>query len=323
VFRYLIHDRPVGRVNGNASEKEKPMRKPNRNPGSMVVMLAAAIALVSIPAAANLPDTPDGTVREVIQSLANRHPEILWQALPPTYQNDITDITHAAADKIDPELWNAVFAIGTKASGVLGDKKEYFLNSSLMNAAGEERARVEGNWDTAVAALGNFFSSEFSNLENLKTMDWERFLSTTAVDIMDRIAEIQAENDTEENAEDVIAKLRNTTVETVSEDGDTATVRVSAPDEEPEEIALTRVEGRWVPSDMAADWETNMAEAKENIANITEEQMTQAKMQAMMVFGMVHAGLDQLAATSSQEEFDQAIQGLLGPFMGMAGGMQE
>jgi hypothetical protein len=324
VFRYLIHDRPVGRRNRNAFEKEKSMRRhTKRNAGPMVVMLAVAIALVSIPAAANLPDTPDGTIKQVFESLANRHPEILWQALPPTYQRDITELTHAVADKVDPELWNGVFGLGSQVAVVLRDKREYFLNSSMMNAAGEERARIEENWDTAVAALDGFFTSEFSNLENLKTMDWEGFLSTTAVDIMDRVVEIQAEKGAEEDFEDIAAKLRNTTVETVSRDGDVATVRVSTPGEDPEEVSVTRVEGRWVPTDMAEDWDTNMAEAKENIANVTEEQMAQAKMQAMMVFGMVQAGLDQLAATNSQEEFDQAIQGLLGPFMGMAGGMQE
>lgn len=285
------------------------------------VVATAMVALAS-PADAGLPDSPDGTVSAVIQSLADRHPEILWQALPPGYQQDISDVTHAAAEKMDPELWDAIFRIGTKVSGVLRDKKEFFLNSSMMNAAGEEKVRVEENWDTAVSALDNFFTSEFSNLETFKTMDWERFLSTTGVELMDRIAELDAQKG-EEDVEEMIAKLRATTVETVSQEGDKATVRISAPDEDPEEVPLTRVEGRWVPSDMADDWDSNMAEAKENIANLTEEQMAQAKMQAMMVMGMADAAIDQIAATTTQDEFDQALQGLFGPFLGMAGGMQE
>jgi hypothetical protein len=283
--------------------------------------MAVMVTLAALPAAAGLPDSPDGTVRAVFEALADRHPEILWQALPPTYQKDISDVTHAVADKIDPELWDAAFGLGTKATGVLRDKKEYFLSSSMMNAAGAEKERVEGNWDTAVAALDSFFSSELSQLENLKTMDWERFLSTTVVAIMDRVSEIEAQK--EGGGEDIQAKLRNTTVETVSLDGDLATVKISTPDEDPEEVDLTRVEGRWVPTEMAEDWDQKMADAKQRIGEVTEEEMAEAKMQVMMVFGMVEAALDQLAAVSSQEEFDQAIQGLLGPFMGMAAGAQQ
>ena len=287
------------------------------------VAATALIALAAPTATAGLPDSPDGAVKAVLESLANRHPEVLWEALPPSYQKDITEITHLAAAKMDPELWDAIFGLGGKVAGVLRDQRDYFLNSSLMNAAGEERDRIEGNWDTAVAAMDSFFTSDLANLENLKTMDWERFLSTTVVEMMDSISQIQTEDESGESGEDIIGTLRKTTVETVSTEGDRATVKISAPGEDPEEVQLTRVEGRWIPSEMADDWETNMAEAKKNLANIDEEQMGEAKMQAMMVFGMVEAALDQLAAAGSQEEFDTAIQGLLGPFLGMVGGMQD
>lgn len=287
------------------------------------LVATALITLAAPTATAGLPDSPDGTVKAVLESLADRHPEILWEALPASYQNDITEITHLAANKVDPELWGAIFGLGGKVAGVLRDQRNYFLNSSLMSAAGEERDRIEGNWDTAVAAMDSFFTSDLANLENLKTMDWEKFLSTTVVEMMDSISQIQTEDDSGESGEDIIEMLRKTSVETVSTEGDKATVRISAPDEDPEEILLTCVEGRWIPSEMANDWETNMAEAKKNLASIDEEQMAEAKMQAMMVFGTVEAALDQLAAAGSQEEFDTAIQGLLGPFLGMAGGMQD
>jgi hypothetical protein len=106
----------------------------------------------------------------------------------------------------------------------------------------------------------------------------------------------------------------------VSREDDVATVRISAPGEDPEEISLTLVEGRWVPTDMAQDWDANMAEAKQEIADITEEQMVEGKMQAMMMFGMADAALDQLAVVNSTEELEQALQGLMGPLMGMGPG---
>ena len=105
----------------------------------------------------------------------------------------------------------------------------------------------------------------------------------------------------------------------MSRDGDQATLRLSAPDEDPEEVDLTRVEGRWVPSDMAADWDKNIAEAKQKLADASDEEIQQSSMQAMMVIGMIDGVLTQLETVETSEQLEQAIQGFLGPFLG--GGM--
>jgi hypothetical protein len=291
--------------------------------GRVVAFLAVVVVASSAAVAADLPDSPDGTVKAVLQGLADQHPEILWQALPPSYQKDINDLTHAFANKMDPEVWSAAFALGLKTAEVLGSQKQYIFGSSLMDAAGEEKAEIEGNWDAAVALMKDFFSSDVANLETLKTINWERFLSTTGAEIAARAATISTEKSDDGDYEDAIALLRKTTVELVSRDGDHATVKVTAPDEEPEEVSLTQVEGRWVPSDMADEWDEHMAEAREGIEQITAEQITENKVQAMGFFGMADAMLDQLAAAGSQEEFDETVQGILGPFMGMGEGLMD
>ena len=286
--------------------------------------MVALVALASFPVhSADLPDSPDGTVKAVMQNLADQHPEVLWQALPASYQKDITELTHAFANKMDEEIWNATFSLGLKATGVLRDKKQYILESSIMEAAGDEQARIEGNWDAVVAVLGDFFSSEVSQLDNLKTIDWERYLRTTGTEIMVRGADISTAKSAEEDYEDLVATLRKTTVETVSRDGDAATVKVSAPGEDPEEISLTLVEGRWVPSDMAEEWDERVAEAMREIDEISEEEVAEGKMQAMAIFGMADAMLDQLVAVNSTEEFEEAMQGIMAPLMGMGEEMAE
>ncbi len=299
-----------------------------RNPvrsfvGRVAVLLAVVIAVGFAAHASDLPDSPDGTVKAVFQGLADQHPEILWQALPASYQKDINELTHAFANKMDPEIWNAAFGLGSKTAKVLGDKKQYIMGSSLMDAAGPERARIEGNWDAAVALMADFFSSDIANLETLKTIDWQKYLSTTGAEITARAAQISTKSSDDESFQDAISVLRKTTVETVSRDGDHATVKLTAPDEEPEEISLTRVEGRWVPSDMADEWDEKIAEAMKGIDEMSAEQIAESKVQAMAFFGMADAMLDQLATVNSQEEFDQVMQGILGPFMGMGDDVME
>jgi len=280
-----------------------------------------AVALVSAPSAdaADLPESPDGTIKAIYQKLADQHPEIIWQALPASYQQDITDVTRAFAGKMDPEIWSSFFGLANKSVDILRDKKQYILESSLMDAAGEEKVRIEQNWDTVVAILDDIFTSEISDLKKLETIDWEEHLKTIGAEIMGRAQNLSSAKSAEEEDKDLKTLLRQSKIETISQEGNTATVRVSTPGEEPEDIPLTLVEGRWVPTDMAQDWDTKIAEAKEQIATMSEEEMEQNKMQAMMMFGMAEGVLDDLAEVSSKEEFEEAVQAIFGSMMGMGG----
>jgi hypothetical protein len=279
---------------------------------------------VGLPAlAVDIPSTPDGTVRAVAEGLADRHPEVLWQALPPTYQKDITELTHAFAERMDPTVWEAAFALGSRTAGLLRDKKDIILSSSMAQAAGEEQERIENGWDEMVSMFDSFFNSGVSSLDTLKTIDWEQYIATTGKDLMDLAAEKSKADGDDTFDREFTQKLRQAKVEVISSEGDSATLRMTAPDEEPEEMELTRVEGRWVPSDMAEEWDTNVAEAKAKLAAMTDEEIEQGSMQAMMMIGMVDGVLAQLETVETAEEFDQALEGLLGPFLGGMMGSDE
>jgi hypothetical protein len=292
----------------------------NQNPRSMAMSnltTAALLLVLAAPAVAiEIPDSPDGTVKAVSAALADRHPEVLWQALPPTYQKDITEITHAFAAKVDPAVWEAAFGVGRRTAGLLRDKKNIILASSMLESAGKDREELAAGWDSMVALLDSFFTSDISRVEALKTIDWQAYLATTGKSLMDLAAEKSKASGDDAFDREFTDKLRQTKVELVASEGDTSTVRVSAPDEEPEEMQLVRVEGRWVPADMAKDWDQKVAEAKTKLAEITDEEMQQGSMQAMMMIGMVDGVLAQLETVTTAEEFDQAIQGILGPFLG-------
>ncbi len=289
--------------------------------GSAVTAILVVATLPSL--AVELPDTPDGTVRAVAEALADRHPEVLWQALPPTYQKDITELTHGVAEKMDPAVWEAAFGLGRRTVGLLRDKREIILSSSMLQAAGEESEKIEGGWDEMVSMLDSFFASGVSSPETMKTIDWEKYLSTTGRDLMNLAAERSKADGDDAFDREFTQKLRQSKVEVIAIEGDSATLRMTAPDEEPEDQQFTRVEGRWVPSDMAEDWDQNVAESRGKLAAITDEEIQQGSMQAMMMIGMVDGVLAELETVETTEEFEQAIQGLLGPFLGGMMGSDE
>ena len=304
-------------MSATISLKEKTVNQNFRSKTMLNSAIAAILMAVTLPAfAAGIPSSPEGTVRAVAEGLADRHPEILWQALPPTYQQDITELTHAFAERMDPAVWEAAFGLGSRTAGLLRDKKDIILSSSMLKAAGEEHEKVEGGWDEMVDLLDSFFASGVSSLDTMKTIDWEKYLATTGRDLMNLAAERSKADGDDTFDREFTQKLLQTKIEVISSEGDSATLRMTAPDEEPEDMQLTRVEGRWVPNDMAEDWDQNVAEARQKLSEVTDEEIQQGSMQAMMMIGMVDGVLAELETVETAEEFELAIQGLLGPFLG-------
>jgi len=304
-------------MGATASKKESTMNEISQSNRLLRQAFAVILMAVSIPVlAADIPTTPDGTVRAVAAGLADRHPEILWQALPPTYQTDISELTHAFADRMDPAVWEATFGLGRRLTGLLRDKKDVILASSMLEAAGEGREEIEGGWDEMVSSLDSFFASKVSDLDTMKAIDWEEYIATTGRELMNLAAEKSKADGDDTFDREFTQKLLQTNVEVISIEGDDATLLMTAPDEDPEEMQLTRVEGRWVPTDMATDWDQNVAEARQKLAAVTDEEIQQGSMQAMMMIGMVDGAIAQLETVETAEEFEQAIEGLLGPFLG-------
>lgn len=289
----------------------------NRCVLTLSLLAVMIIACGGASADSSLPSTPDGTVTYLANQVADGNAAAVWDAMPPTWQQDVNTLTHEFAAKMDPELWNKLFSILQKAVTVLQDKKDLIMATSMMEQAGENRDEIEANWDSVTTALSTLVNSELSNLDNLKTMDWGAYASGSGNQLVSQVmtmaSKAAAEDDDDVNP---VEALRTVSAEVLEKADDRATLRVSMEGEEPEEVEVALVEGRWVPAEMADEWDQKIAEAREGLANMSTEEMEQQKMQAMMAFGMAEAMIDQVAMAETPEQLEQMMAGLLGPMMG-------
>ena len=292
-------------------------------PTTLFILAFAIIAACggqAIATADQIPSSPDGTVKFVAEKVADGHPEVVWEALPETYQTDINDLTHLFATKVDQEVWDKSFSLLRKTTVVLQDKKDLFLGSQLLAMAQDNQDEIVGNWDTATVVLSTLVNSDLGNLKSLETIDWGQFMATTGAQLMQVAKEASAATEDNDYEEDFLAKVEGLQIEVLENADGMAKLKITAPDEEPEEVEMTQVEGRWVPSDMAQDWDENVAEARAKLEKITPETIAQQKMQIMMMVGMAEAFVDQVAQAKTSEELDQMLQGLLGGLLGGAMG---
>jgi hypothetical protein len=260
-----------------------------------------------------LPDTLDGTVLHVTRELADGRPQVLWEALPASYQSDLTSLVHEAASRVDAEVWNRTFATLDKATRLLEQKRDFILSHPMVAANMPDRGEAEKNWDGLVRVLEIVVRSDLADLERVRTLDLESFLAGTGAQLMGQFAELSAL--TPDNAWATgMDKLRETKVTLLSSSEDSGRVRIEVPGSPAQEQAFVRVEGRWVPRAMADTWDETMTEARRAIEEMSVGLMQEKKPALLAQLGMADALLDSLLRAETESEFHAG----LGSMMGMA-----
>jgi hypothetical protein len=267
-----------------------------------------------------IPDTSDGTVRVVLDGLVQRHPEVVWNALPASYQQDVTDLSRDFADTVDPAVFDRAVAVARKAVVVLQSKKDLILSSQILAQSQVDPAMVDAFWEASVQMLDALLASDLADLAKLREIDVEALLSTTGVALMDSAAEMPAENEEMVSFAERVARWEQTEVELLSEEGDRAVVLLSVPDEEPIEMPLVRIEDRWIPTELTSQWPQAVEEARARIAMLGSDEAAQIRVQVLIGIGVVEGFIDQIDQMETTEEFDDLMGGILGNIMAMQGG---
>jgi hypothetical protein len=261
-----------------------------------------------------MPGTPDGTVVAAKKAIQEYDAAFFWHLMPDTYKQDFTALTHEFAGKMDPVIYDRAFALVMRAFEVLDDRKEIILASETFNTFGAEvdADEIRQSLSNSQVVMEILKGSEVATLEGLGKVDWEQFLSTTGGRMLEAAAALEAEG-----SENPFDELDSLEVETLDVTGDRATLRISTKDHEPEDVEMVRVEGRWIPKEMADEWPQFIEDARQGLAEMTPENMAAQKTQIMMVFGMADGFIEQIASLQTPEEFDAAIGPMLAPLLGM------
>lgn len=257
-----------------------------------------------------IPATPDGTVMAVAQNLADNNPEILWEALPASYRTDINELTQLFAAKMDPEIYDRAMATALSFVDVLQAKQDIILASETMAGTGVDVAAMDARMTQTLQIARTFFSSEVSTVTGLAVIDWQQYLAGTVSQLMTQADAIEAEE-----GEDPFLMFESLQVEVLEQTGDTARLRITVPDEEPEEVTLALIEDRWVPVEMAEEWDAKVMEARTKLEEITPEEIQEMKGQAMFGFAMAEGLVQQLSTIETSEEFDATMGPMIEGFM--------
>jgi hypothetical protein len=262
-----------------------------------------------------IPDSPDGTVRVVMDGLGQHRPEVLWRALPASYQQDVNDLSVAFAENMDPVVFDRLVVVARKGTVVLQAKKELILSTETFRSTGIDPETIDSLWESSIHFIDTLLASDLAVLDAYADLDVDAFLGSTGRELMGHAAGFSASEDDADTLAERLADLETTEVDLLSEDGDEAVIRISPLDGEPTELEMIRIEGRWLPSDLARQWPGMVERAQSRIEFLGTEEAAQTKVQILFGIGVAEGFVDQIEQMESPQELDILIGGFLGNFM--------
>ncbi len=259
--------------------------------------------------------SPDQAVMAVVDGLKDARPQVIWEALPTSYQNDVSGVVREFAGQMEDSLWDQTFGTLGKLTRVLDEKRQFVLEHPVVAQQLSESPNAEATYDAVVTLLKTLLSSDISSLERLSHFDGERFLATTGSQVMAQMGDLAALAPDPKETLDEISSLSVTLSRT---EGERAWVLIEKADETTEEVEFVLVEEKWIPVRMAEGWDSGIADAREQLVKVDFDPAQTAQAGAMLA--MVDGAMEGLLAAQTSEQFQASVQGMVGlAMMGMMG----
>lgn len=292
-----------------------------RDSRSRAATLAHSLLAVSVLAssACSRGEKPDAFVQAGLKAVGGQ-PRALWDALPPTYQKDANAVVAAFAAKVPEKPWNEAFATAAKVVKVLETKKTFVLGHPALQGGPVKPEDAGKAYDPAVRMLGALVHSDIKTVQGLKALDLGKFVEGPLAAALKEILTLAESvgsavpgNGGAKLAE-LRGKLKDVKVTVESQADDKASVKIETPGEAPEVQEMVKVENKWLPKDLAAEWPTGVLAAKAAISTIEVDPAMIAQFDTMKAG--IDPVLDGLLAADSQEAFNAQVEAAMKSFMG-------
>lgn len=267
------------------------------------------------PIKVNIPTTPDGTIVSVVSAVGDGKLEAVWQAMPDSYQSDINKQVEHFAEHMDGEVWSKAMGIVGKLAQILETKSDLIIGNATVSQQIQGQKIKPEDVKQALKAIGgllNDLQKDVKTKEALAKLNVENYMAN----IGSRLKNLEPLMEKTPNPPPYkLADLRKVTATVKETTTDTATVEVKGPDGKTDTVKMVKVQGKWVPKDVADDWSKKIDELDKSLHSM--EIKPEQKKQFMAMADQVDGVLDNFLKAKDQAEFDAAIGEATGKMMPM------
>lgn len=273
---------------------------------SLSLALAAQSPRTNPPAApggAAPPATAQQQVEALLAAFGRSDAVAFWDWLPMTWQHDVETIAHELADHLDAKTYDRAAKLVQRCARAAIAKQEFvFGNQTIANLMQQNGADPQSAREVYAALAGmlqQLAGGELGSVEGLRAFDGRRFASRSGKALLETVLALGRAT-----GDDPLAELETVRVRTVGKGDGQERVELSAPGRPAEVTTFVRVEGRWVPTEMADGWDENVRDVRRKIAAMPKNGDPKFAAQTGLVLGMLEAFVQQLESVESQAEFD-------------------
>lgn len=257
-------------------------------------------------AAANVPDSPEKVVVEAAKAAQEGNYVLIFAMLPDSYQKDLQGMYKKIADKVDAEMYAKIWTIADKALAAVKKNKDKIAEGGML-----PKEMLEQGLTTADAVFTLAKEMKLNDAAAMKALDIAAFLAENGKKLHDfgwKTAE-QFEKEDAAQAKKMMADVKAELDGEVKDDKATVKITVGG---ETKPTVFVKVEGKWIPEELAKMWPEFKKEADKNIDEMLAElDKNKDKINEML-------GQAETAVTAFEKDGNMEA---LAPLMGAMGGM--
>ena len=252
----------------------------------------ALVPVLTIVAATPAEKSAEAAARQYADCFKSGRVAEAYAMLPASYQKDIVTVATSFGTKMDPEIWSeACGIVGTLADVVLA-KAELVTAMIIEKTPTASKTEVTGAVVKSATALKSL--STKLTLDMIKSGNIKKIVSLPEMSAVGAVSKLAGEAD--DTAAVIGAKELADGSVNVSFKNANGVV---------EETPFVKVEGSWVPKDMADGWKEGVTEAKKNIGSMKID--ANMKQQLLSMSPMIKMGLAGAKNATTKEQFQQSL----------------
>jgi hypothetical protein len=263
-----------------------------------------APAKVASPPAA----TPDAAVRAVLEGIERKELTALWQFLPASYQRDLQTLVRQTGERMDPEVWDRSMAVVRHAAQVMKSKEKWLQTPAANEPPVTGPAAQMGpvNYSQLAQLLELLADSELGRTETLKTLDLGAWTGKVGRPLLEQISVFARRMPADPLAR-TLTGLQDLKFRSRDVKDDSATVEIVMPNESPVEVPYVKIDGKWIPVDLANGWIEGLGQAQARLAVVlAPDNLATLKPQLLTGLNVMDDWLKRLEEAPSKEAFDFA-----------------
>jgi hypothetical protein len=204
---------------------------------------------------------------------------------------------------MDPDVWKKGVTVVRKLAAVLKSKAQYLPQIGPPRKNGEPPV---GDWGKISELLETLLASDLADLDRLKSADAGRLLATAGGQLFGQIRLISSLTPQDEFSNS-LSRLSDLQVTLISATTERATLKFEAPGDQPAVIEFMRIEGKWIPQNLAEGWIEKVGEARAWMSLLSPDTFAEQKPQYLELLSSAEAALDALARAKTQDDFNGSM----------------